>query len=86
MRPKPATLATAAATGTLMFTAPVLIPAITAAGIALAPLPLSPNPGDQCWNWHATAQDAAGQTMTCTHTPDSGHLMYWGLGGPRDSG
>jgi len=69
------TRATAAA-GTLMFAAPLLIPAIAAAGIALAPLPLSPNPGDQCWNWHATTQDSAGRTMICTHLPDSGHLMY----------
>lgn len=55
------------------------------AAIALSPVPLSPNAGDQCWNWHATAQDASGQTMTCTHLPDSGHLMYWEIGGPRDS-
>ena len=55
------------------------------AAVALAPVPLSPNPGEQCWNWHATAQDASGQTMTCTHLPDSGHLMYWEYGGPRDS-
>ena len=53
--------------------------------IVLAPIPLSPNAGDQCWNWHATAQNANGQTMTCTHLPDSGHLMYWEIGGPRDS-
>ena len=64
---------------------PLLIPAVVAAGIALAPLPLSPNPGDQCWNWHATTEDSGGRTMTCTHTADSGHLMYWELGGPQDT-
>ncbi len=69
----------------------VLAAASTVAGMAafvvivLAPIPLSPNAGDQCWNWHATAQNANGQTMTCTHLTDSGHLMYWEIGGPRDS-
>jgi hypothetical protein len=42
--------------------------------------------GDQCWNWHATMQDSSGQTLTCTHLPDSGHLMYWEYGGAQDTG
>jgi hypothetical protein len=44
-----------------------------------------PSQGDSCVNWHATTQDGNGQTLTCTHLPDSGHLMYWEYGGPQDS-
>jgi hypothetical protein len=55
----------------------LLIPAVLAAGIAFAPLPLSPNLGDLCYDWHATATDSSGNTLVCTHTPDTGHLMYW---------
>ncbi len=62
--------------------------AITAAlvFVPLTPYAQAPTPGQQCQTWHATTQDANGQTMTCTHLPDSGHLMYWEYGGPRDSG
>lgn len=64
----------------------LLVPALMAAGlIPLTPYAQSPAPGDLCYSWHATTQDSNGQTMTCTHTPDSGHLMYWELGGPRDT-
>jgi hypothetical protein len=49
--------------------------AVLAAGITLAP-PLAPAPGDQCQNWHATTTDSSGSTLVCTHTPDSGHVMY----------
>ena len=41
--------------------------------------------GQPCTSWHATAQDSNGQALTCTHTSDSGHLMYWEYGGPQDS-
>jgi hypothetical protein len=62
------------------------IAAIAAAAvIALTPFAQSPNPGDQCMNWHATVTGPNGQTMTCTHLPDSGHIMYWEYGGPRDT-
>jgi hypothetical protein len=51
------------------------------AAVAAITLPLTPfaqvNQGDLCYNWHATATDANGNTLVCTHTPDSGHLMYW---------
>jgi phthiodiolone/phenolphthiodiolone dimycocerosates ketoreductase len=50
------------------------------------PFAQNPSPGQQCMNWHATATDANGRVMTCTHLPDSGHIMYWEYGGPRDSG
>ena len=64
----------------------VLIAGVAAAAaITFAPVPLAPSPGQQCMTWHATAQDSNGQTMTCTHTSDSGHLMYWEYGGPQDS-
>jgi hypothetical protein len=65
-----------------------VIPAVLAAGITAphgAPYAQQPVPGQQRWNWHATAQDANGQTMTCTHLPDSGHLIYGEYGGPRDT-
>ncbi|MGO9035826.1 hypothetical protein [Mycobacterium sp.] len=42
--------------------------------------------GDQCYNWHATTQDSNGNTLTCTHPADSGHMMYWEYGGPQDTG
>jgi hypothetical protein len=45
-----------------------------------------PAQGDQCWNWHATMQDSNGQTLTCTHLSDSGHMMYWEYGGAQDIG
>jgi hypothetical protein len=63
--------------------------ALIALGVVLAPLTpfvQDPSPGQQCMNWHATAQGPNDQTMTCTHLPDSGHIMYWEYGGPRDSG
>ena len=56
-----------------------------------APAHAQPAQGDQCYNWHATAQDASGRTLTCTHLPQSapgggsGHIMYWELGGAQDS-
>ena len=56
------------------------VPALLGAGIAVVPLTpyaQQPSPGDPCVNWHATTQDASGQTMYCTHLADSGHLMYW---------
>jgi hypothetical protein len=48
---------------------------LIAVGIFTAPL--SPALGDQCQSWHATTTDSSGNTLVCTHTPDSGHLMYW---------
>lgn len=63
-----------------------------AAAIALAPMAhATPNPGDQCMDWHATTTGTDGRTMTCTHLPQSdpsggsGHIMYWEYGGARDS-
>src|ERR1700722_5641969 len=63
-----------------------------AAAIALAPLAhAGPNQGDQCMDWHATMTGPNGQTMTCTHLPQSdpsggsGHIMYWEYGGARDT-
>jgi hypothetical protein len=55
---------------------------IAAALAALTPLGFAPvahatGLGDPCWNWHATMQDSSGQTLYCTHTPDSGHGMSW---------
>jgi hypothetical protein len=51
------------------------------AALAIAITPLTPfaqvTQGDACLNWHASAQDANGNTLWCTHTPDSGHVMYW---------
>jgi hypothetical protein len=54
-------------------------------GFKTTPYAQGPNQGDSCVNWHATTQDSSGQTLTCTHLPDSGHLMYWEYGGPQDS-
>jgi hypothetical protein len=51
--------------------------AIAVAMAPLTPYTQSPNLGDLCYNWHATATDSSGNTLVCTHTPDSGHLMYW---------
>ena len=51
---------------------------LIAAAISTAPMAhASPSVGDVCYDWKATAQDANGQTLVCTHLPDSGHLMYW---------
>ena len=64
-----------------------VLAAIVAVVLApLTPYAQQPAPGDQCMNWHTTTQDNSGRLMTCTHLPDSGHLMYWEYGGPRDSG
>jgi len=35
---------------------------------------------------HATATDWQGHLMTCSHTSDSGHLMYWVYGEAVDTG
>ena len=51
----------------------------------LAPYAQQPAQGDQCSSWHATAQDSSGQTLTCVHTAQTGHLMYWEYGGQTDS-
>jgi hypothetical protein len=52
--------------------------ALIAAAISTAPMAhASPSVGDVCYDWKANAQDANGQTLVCTHLPDSGHLMYW---------
>jgi hypothetical protein len=65
---------------------------IMAAGAATLIIPLAHAPqahaaaGDPCNTWHATMQDSSGRTLTCTHLPDSGHLMYWEYGGAQDSG
>jgi hypothetical protein len=37
--------------------------------------------GDQCFNWHATASDGNGRSLTCVHPPDTGHIMYWEFSG-----
>lgn len=70
----------------------LLLCGVAAAAIALAPLAhAGPNQGDQCMDWHATTTDPNGQTMTCTHLPQSdpsggsGHIMYWEYGGARDT-
>ena len=56
----------------------LLTAATLAASIPLAPLAhAAPSQGDSCVNWHATTQGANGQTLVCTHLPDSGHMMYW---------
>jgi hypothetical protein len=56
----------------------IAIAGLIAAAISTAPLAhASPSVGDVCYDWKATAQDANGQTLVCTHLPDSGHLMYW---------
>jgi hypothetical protein len=67
--------------------AAVIALAVTAA-VLTAPMAYAqgPSQGDSCVNWHATTQDSNGRTLTCTHLPDSGHLMYWEYGGPQDSG
>ena len=71
----------------------LLIAASCAVSIPLAPLAHTqgPNQGDQCMDWHATTTGPNGQTMTCTHLPQSdpsggsGHIMYWEYGGARDT-
>jgi hypothetical protein len=56
----------------------VMIGAVAvAASVFSAPLAHAAGPGDLCYNWHATTTDSNGNTLVCTHTPDSGHLMYW---------
>jgi hypothetical protein len=53
-------------------------PLLLAAAISVAPVAYaSPSAGDVCYNWKATSSDTSGQTLYCTHLPDSGHLMYW---------
>ena len=54
------------------------IAALLAGSVITAPVAnAAPSVGDVCYNWKATATDANGQTLYCTHLPDSGHLMYW---------
>jgi hypothetical protein len=64
----------------------VVLPAVVAAGMLSVPLAHADPPvaGQQCMNWHATATYVNGNTMTCTHTADSGHLIYWEIGGAQD--
>jgi hypothetical protein len=57
--------------GAALVSAAILSPPIANAGGAVQ--------GAQCQSWHATATDSYGNTLYCTHTPDSGHLMYWEL-------
>jgi hypothetical protein len=68
----------------------LLIGAAVAVSLPLVTLSHAPlahaGQGDLCYNWHATTQDSNGQTLTRTHLPDSGHLMYWEYGGAQDSG
>lgn len=48
--------------------------------VVLAPVAhANPSAGDQCnqSTWHSTTVDSNGQTLVCTHTPDSGHGMFW---------
>ena len=66
--------------------AAVIALAVTAAGLTAPMAYAQPSQGDSCVNWHATTQDSNGRTLTCTHLPDSGHLMYWEYGGAQDSG
>jgi hypothetical protein len=64
-----------------------LISAVLAAGaLSAPPAPAQPAPGDRGQACSATKQDSNGRTMTCTHTADSLHLMYWEFGGPQNSG
>ena len=69
----------------------IAVPAVlAAAGVTLiTPAPGAhadpPAAGQQCVDWHATATDASGRALTCTHTADSGHLMYWEVGGAQDT-
>ena len=74
----------------------VITAAFAAAGILYAPMAhAGPNQGDQCWVDDATATGPNGQTMTCSHLPQSwpgpdhpggsGHLMYWEYGGAQDA-
>jgi hypothetical protein len=56
----------------IVFTAVVGVTVFTAPTAHAAP-----SIGDSCVNWHATTQDAKGQTLVCTHLADSGHMMYW---------
>jgi hypothetical protein len=67
----------------------LLIGGVAAAAVTLsmaaAPIAQAAQ-GDQCYNWHATMQDSTGQTLTCTHLADSGHMMYWEYGGAQDIG
>jgi len=51
--------------------------ALVAAAVCTAPAAHATSVGDVCYNWKATTTDASGQTLFCTHLPDSGHLMYW---------
>jgi hypothetical protein len=52
--------------------------ALVAVAISIAPVAYaSPSAGDVCYSWKATTTDEGGQSLFCTHLPDSGHLMYW---------
>jgi len=69
----------------------VITAAFAAAGILYAPMAhAGPNQGDQCYVDDATT-GPNGQTMTCTHPPQSapgggsGHFMYWQYGGAQDA-
>jgi hypothetical protein len=57
----------------------LIVAAVMLLGIACIPLAHAdpPSPGSLCYSWHATTTDSNGNTLVCTHTPDSGHLMYW---------
>jgi len=61
-----------------------LLMAGVAASAAVTFAPLTPfaqtAQGDQCWTWRATTQDSNGQTLTCVHGLNTGHMMYWQYG------
>lgn len=58
----------------------------SASALVIAPLAHAAGPvqGQPCDDWHATVSDGNGGTLTCTHLADSGHLMYWEIGGAQD--
>jgi len=62
-----------------MTTAAASIGFVVAAPVAVAN---APGPGDPCTVWHATTQDATGQTMWCNHMMTGTHGLVWQYGGP----
>jgi hypothetical protein len=64
----------------------LLVPAgmVALAAVTFAsPAQANPSLGDQCMNWHAATTDNNGNSLVCTHLPQSapgggsGHIMYW---------
>ena len=55
------------------------IAVVAGSGVARAD---TPHVGQPCTVWHATTQDASGETLWCNHTMTGNHSLVWQTGGP----